>query len=767
MSGWRRKGLFALGAFTLAFAGFFSAVGPLVRSRIDAFALRYHARVHVGSIRPGFLVLRLRDVTVTLEDVAGFDVALAEVEVTVSAGLTPKRVVARNGNIEVRDLEALRKHFSARAAHDAAAETPAPSSLEEVRAEGLSFRISEASSSVNAEGSGLSVVRNADDVAIMVKTASVSHGAYSAEVGGLDVLALRTPALELKRAHAESVHLHLPPGTPRTPDAKPEDDAREGIDLEARLRSASNMVRAAAGVACEKLPEAVPLSTSSFHVAFQKQGAAEMGQGPFTVSKQSGTLAFTFESEAREGTTPIKLRVSAPCDAASKSDVVVHLEGGPAPLALAGIREGTFGISDVEKATVTGDGDLRIGDAAISIDGRAKLSDLGFTEPKIAKEPMHGMNLALVLRGVFTEGRALRIDDFDIGVGAAHMTVHGTATSKATPGKAKFDLENYVADLAFEIPVASCDSMLESLPKSLAPTLQGAHMAGTFGARGRFAFDGKKLGELTLDYLIRDDCRMTAVPPHLEKRRFASAFQHVIYHPDGSKAEETTGPGTEGWTEFENISPFMQAAVLTTEDGGFRHHHGFSHGAIKSALINNLKARKFVQGASTISMQLTKNLLLSREKTLSRKFEEIVLTDYLEQVFDKDEMMELYLNIIEFGPNIYGIRKAASHYFGRSPGELNLAECMFLATLLPAPVKLSHMGDRSEISPGWQSYIERLMKTALKTGKVTASELESGLASAHLMFHQPGSAKPAPRPPARGTRAEGNDNEWVPIDAPL
>ncbi|MFM9469844.1 biosynthetic peptidoglycan transglycosylase, partial [Streptomyces scabiei] len=89
--------------------------------------------------------------------------------------------------------------------------------------------------------------------------------------------------------------------------------------------------------------------------------------------------------------------------------------------------------------------------------------------------------------------------------------------------------------------------------------------------------------------------------------------------------------------------------------------------------IANLKAHRFVRGASTITMQLAKNLFLSRDKTLSRKFEEVLLATYLEDTFKKEELMELYLNLIEFGPDVYGVVQAAEHYFGRAPIELNLA----------------------------------------------------------------------------------------------
>ena len=131
---------------------------------------------------------------------------------------------------------------------------------------------------------------------------------------------------------------------------------------------------------------------------------------------------------------------------------------------------------------------------------------------------------------------------------------------------------------------------------------------------------------------------MSLVPEPLARDRFLEPFEHTVYLPDGTLAQEITGPTSEDWAPIERISPFMQVAVLTTEDGAFYKHHGFNRAAIRNALVADLKAGRFVRGASTITMQLAKNLFLFREKTLSRKLEEIALADYIEQVFSKREL---------------------------------------------------------------------------------------------------------------------------------
>ncbi len=254
---------------------------------------------------------------------------------------------------------------------------------------------------------------------------------------------------------------------------------------------------------------------------------------------------------------------------------------------------------------------------------------------------------------------------------------------------------------------------------------------------------------------------MIEVPDDLAPDRFKQSFVHRIFLPDGSTADELTGPGTANWTPLDDISPYMQVAVLTTEDGAFPHHHGFNHAAIRASIIANLKARRFVRGASTITMQLAKNLFLTREKTLSRKLEELVLTDYLEQTFTKDAILELYLNVIEFGPAVYGITAAAEYYFGRTPAELNLAECLFLSSLLPAPLRYSAMRDGIQPSEGWMHTIRFLMQTAHKTGLITDAELTEGLEEPVLFWH--GDERPPPRAPVHGhVRAGDGELETVP-----
>jgi hypothetical protein len=135
-----------------------------------------------------------------------------------------------------------------------------------------------------------------------------------------------------------------------------------------------------------------------------------------------------------------------------------------------------------------------------------------------------------------------------------------------------------------------------------------------------------------------------------------------------------------------------------------------------------LQSAKVRLGASTITMQMVKNVLLSHERTLSRKLQELFLTWWVEQALSKQRIMELYLNVIEFGPGVYGVSNAARHYFGKHPSELSSLEAAYLALMLPSPVR-RHVhycnGALSERFTEKLHYIHNLM---LERGRISAVE---------------------------------------------
>ena len=145
------------------------------------------------------------------------------------------------------------------------------------------------------------------------------------------------------------------------------------------------------------------------------------------------------------------------------------------------------------------------------------------------------------------------------------------------------------------------------------------------------------------------------------------------------------------WVSMSRISPYLQRAVVATEDASFFEHEGFDWEGIKDAAVYNLEAGEFKRGGSTITQQLAKNLYLSSERSLLRKAREALITRSLEHELTKRRILELYLNVAEWGHGIFGAEAASRHHFGKSASELNMEEAALLAAILPSPRRYDPM----------------------------------------------------------------------------
>ena len=139
------------------------------------------------------------------------------------------------------------------------------------------------------------------------------------------------------------------------------------------------------------------------------------------------------------------------------------------------------------------------------------------------------------------------------------------------------------------------------------------------------------------------------------------------------------------WADYANISNHLKRAVIASEDAKFKHHEGFDWEGIEAAYEKNLKKGKLVAGGSTISQQLAKNLFLSNNRTPWRKAEEVVITLMLEKILNKRRILEIYLNMIEWGNGIFGAQAAAQYYFKTSAAKLDQTQAAKLAAMVPNP----------------------------------------------------------------------------------
>jgi len=230
------------------------------------------------------------------------------------------------------------------------------------------------------------------------------------------------------------------------------------------------------------------------------------------------------------------------------------------------------------------------------------------------------------------------------------------------------------------IDAVSLDDALSPF-ESWLPELEGATLIGTLTADLKKAPSGDWKLVANLQNPWVDGVLATGFHRQLGDGRLS------LRVPDGAGGWRlrTTGRNHLEWIALPVVSQAMQDAVIAAEDSGFRRHEGYDLQAISEAFEESMKAGEIVRGGSTLTQQLAKNLFLDGRQTLRRKLREILLAIELDRVLGKNGVLELYLNVVEWGPDIFGIGQAAERYFMKRPIALNPREAAFLAVLLPSP----------------------------------------------------------------------------------
>jgi len=164
------------------------------------------------------------------------------------------------------------------------------------------------------------------------------------------------------------------------------------------------------------------------------------------------------------------------------------------------------------------------------------------------------------------------------------------------------------------------------------------------------------------------------------------------------------------WRNLDDISPALVHAVLVSEDDRFYVHHGFDLEQIEIAFERNWKKKQYVYGGSTITQQLARTLFLRPHKSVLRKIKEAVLTLYLEAIFSKRRILELYLNVVEWGPGIYGAEAASQYYYWKPASELTPDEAVALASILPSPRHWSPFSEKEFMARRRTQLMERMQK---------------------------------------------------------
>ena len=271
----------------------------------------------------------------------------------------------------------------------------------------------------------------------------------------------------------------------------------------------------------------------------------------------------------------------------------------------------------------------------------------------------------------------------------------------------------------------SADDFFSSLPSGLFRNLDGLQTRGTLTAALDFFVDFAHPESVRLEGLLdKGDFRIERLG-RVNFRAVNGPFLYTAYEKDLAVRTFPVGPENPSFRPLEEISPLLRNAVLISEDGAFFRHRGILIDPFRESISANLRERRFVRGGSTISMQLVKNLYLKQYKTVARKVEEMIITWLIEEnrLIPKERMYEIYLNIIEWGPGIYGAEEASRFYFNKGASELSLSEAIYLACIVPRPKKFFYLFDQEQhLRPWLQAYYRIISSKMVQRGMIDQQE---------------------------------------------
>lgn len=330
--------------------------------------------------------------------------------------------------------------------------------------------------------------------------------------------------------------------------------------------------------------------------------------------------------------------------------------------------------------------------------------------------------------------------DADLLVGENYVALDSTSTiflQKASIHPyLKYTLSPHkIYELKMHTEQQDAQTFLDALPQGMFESLEGLQVSGQVKYNMNFYLDTKQPDSVQFNSTLTPKDLKILKWGTTNLQRINEPFVYTPYEYGKPMRNITIGPSNPNFTPLNQISNNFKNAVLTAEDPSFFKHKGFVEESIRKSIAVNFKENRFVRGGSTISMQLVKNVFLSRQKTLARKVEEILIVWLIEnnRLISKNRMLEVYFNIIEMGQNIYGIGEASRHYFGKSPADLSVGEGIFLANIVPRPkiAMFKFYGDGT-LKPYLRGYFRFLGNIMARRGLTPADTSSYGFYNVRL-----------------------------------
>ncbi|MHB8418006.1 MAG: transglycosylase domain-containing protein [Myxococcales bacterium] len=291
-------------------------------------------------------------------------------------------------------------------------------------------------------------------------------------------------------------------------------------------------------------------------------------------------------------------------------------------------------------------------------------------------------------------------------------------------------------DVDLSIAQLDLQKTIDALPKALQPPPQAPRVEGELAAELSF---GGPLGDLDGIEIRRAEVDLKSLrqaAKHDPAAEFLSRpFRYTPRDDEGPHRTFEVGPSNPRYVAYASLPGYVPKAIVASEDAGFFGHHGFDFDEIKDSIARDLETGEAVRGGSTLTQQLVKNLFLTRSKTLSRKIREALITLQVEATLPKWRILEIYLNTIEWGPDVYGIGEASWRWFGVPAARLSPKEAAFLATVIPNPKRFWRLYLASgAVTPRWEERVDRLIDRMHGFGYLDDATWQAALAEP-IAFH--------------------------------
>lgn len=347
----------------------------------------------------------------------------------------------------------------------------------------------------------------------------------------------------------------------------------------------------------------------------------------------------------------------------------------------------------------------RLGTEPVQVRADVTATGLRVGHPALDREPWPDVEGRLELQASFTTQapRRLQVQRAAIAAFGAEVVARGAFAVEDGGVRGSIDLATPPGGLA-------CETLVAQQAAPVRAALAGLALRGRLSGEAHVRFDSAAWESLDLDGQLARSCEVVGEPAAVLALRSPAASPLV---------------GGTHLTPLGRIPRAVVDAFIAAEDDEFFQHHGFRFAAIRRALIHDLEVGWFARGASTITQQLTRTLLLGTERTVARKLEEAVLAWRLDAQLSKRRILELYLSSIELGPSIRGVSAAARAYFGVPLERLGPLQAAHLASLAPNPVGYARRFRDGKVDAGWLHRLYDLLAVMKRSGRLTPAQVSA------------------------------------------